>query len=125
MPPFCPSYWHQAITAKGGIYALNQVLSAGALLSLLLYRQGSQGRFLYLFSLLAGLAMAHHYMSFLTLVPAFILLLWPAGPEETKFQAKKAALASFMFLCGFAVYPCYLLIRSGFDPPMNWGNPST
>lgn len=106
-----PIWWHNALEAKGGIYQLNNLLSV-ALLALL----GAPGplgrRRLAGFWLLLGLALAHHYMSQLPLLPAYAWLLLP--------QRRRAWADAWLLIPGLALY-LYLPLRSACGPDLNWG----
>jgi tetratricopeptide (TPR) repeat protein len=105
---FClgPAYWHNAGVAKGSVYMLNNILSLGIFLTLLAKPGPARAR---LFFLLLGLALAHHYMSQLVLLPCYVLLLGPRAWRRAPWM-----------LPGLSLY-AYLFIRSAQHPALNWG----
>ncbi len=108
-----PVFWHNALTAKGGIYQLNNLLSLG-LLGLLAPPGPAGPRRLRLFWLLLGLALAHHYMSQLPLLPAYAVLLADRARPGRRWRD------AWMLLPGLALY-LYLPLRSALQPRLNWG----
>jgi tetratricopeptide (TPR) repeat protein len=107
-----PVWWHNALGAKGGIYHLNNLLSVG-LLSLLASPGPLGDRRVRGFWLLLGLALAHHYMSQLPLLPAYAWLLWQ-GRRQSPWSG------AWLLLPGLALY-LYLPLRSACGPDLNWG----
>jgi tetratricopeptide (TPR) repeat protein len=107
-----PIYWHNAVEAKGSIYQLNNLLSVLLLGLACAVSAGAERSRLRLFWLIFGLALAHHYMSQLPLLPAYAWLLWPRRREALK--------AAWLALPGVALY-LYLPLRSAQNPGLNWG----
>ena len=107
-----PIWWQNALGAKGGIYQLNNLLSV-ALLTVLAAPGEPGRRRLGLFWCLLGLALAHHYMSQLPLLPAYAWLLWPLRQRRPWAQA-------WLVVPGLALY-LYLPLRSACGPDLNWG----
>jgi tetratricopeptide (TPR) repeat protein len=107
-----PIWWFNALGAKGGIYHLNNLLSV-CLLGLLSAPGGLGRRRLGLFWMTLGLALAHHYMSQLPLLPAYAWLLWPLRGQRPWSRA-------WLLLPGLALY-LYLPLRSACGPDLNWG----
>jgi tetratricopeptide (TPR) repeat protein len=110
-----PVQWHNALGAKGSIYQLNNLLSLG-LLALLAAPDTPRLRWLRLFWLGLGLAMAHHYMSQLPLLPAYAWLLWRRGPG-----LRAALRPAWLLLPGLALY-AYLPLRWRLQPELAWGS---
>ena len=109
-----PVYWHNALGAKGSIYQLNNLLSVG-LLALLAWPGPLSPRRLEAFWLGLGLALAHHYMSQLPLLPAYAWLAYRAeGKLGPKFKR------AWLLLPGLLLY-LYIPLRSGQQPGLNWG----
>ena len=70
---FSWTFWGQALTAKGGAYTLNAVVLAGILLLLV---SGTKGKpRAGSVAMLAGLGLAHHWMSFLAAAPG-LAVMW-------------------------------------------------
>ncbi len=102
-----PVFWHNAGTAKGSVYMLNNVLSLACL-----WAAGSQRqRF---FWVLLGLGLANHYMSQLVLLPCYLLLMREAG-------WRKAWGGAWLALPGISLY-LYLPLRAAQDPAINWSH---
>ncbi len=110
-----PVYWHNALGAKGSIYQLNNLLSL-LLLALLLVPGPLDRRRAGLFWLLFGLALAHHYMSQLPLLPAYAWLFWRAGAE-----GRRALRWAWLALPGVLLY-AYLPLRWRLQPGLAWGS---
>lgn len=146
---FSFQHWFQSGGAKGGIYALNTLLTLGMLY--LLFQMREQGWFLkslFLMSFVYGLGLANHWPHQIALVPAYLWLFWDgckkkrATVEEaglrnfsqsfdlaTQCQALFRAIgfsnlfraATFGFL-SLSIY-LYLPLRAHLNPVENWGNP--
>jgi tetratricopeptide (TPR) repeat protein len=108
-----PVYWHNALGAKGSIYQLNNVFSV-LLLGLLAWEPSSARR-LRAFTLLLGLALAHHYMSQLPLLPAYAWLLW--RQRHLRLVLREA----WLLLPGILLYG-YLPLRWQQHPDLAWGS---
>jgi tetratricopeptide (TPR) repeat protein len=104
-----PVFWHNALGAKGSIYQLNNLISAG-LLALLAWDDTISLRRLRAFWLLLGLGLAHHYMSQLPLLPVYAWLLWKQKPWR----------GAWLLLLGPTLY-AYIFLRSAQQPGLNWG----
>ncbi len=117
-----------ALSAKGGIYQLTTLFLLGILWALFEER-------LELAAFLLGLSFAHHWMTMLTFLPGFALLLygqWKGRGWERRLVLRCLALG----LLGLSAY-LFLPIRAqlmwqNFSRPdttsyflLNWGNPST
>jgi hypothetical protein len=108
-----PVYWHNALGAKGSIYQLNNLFSL-LLLGLLLWGPPTLRR-LRAFALLLGLALAHHYMSQLPLLPAYAWLLW-------RQQRLGVALRQAPWCLPGVLLYAYLPLRWQQQPDLAWGS---
>ena len=109
-------YWHNALSAKGSIYHLNNFFTI-TLIGIPLWLNGRrQSR---LFGLFFGLALGHHYMSQLVVLPAYALLLWLINTPANRLQQLKQII--LWTLPGLSVYS-FLFLRADLNPPINWGN---
>lgn len=108
-----PVFWHNALVAKGSVYHLNNLLSV-LLLGLLAAPQSLSPLRQRAFWLILGLALSHHYMSQLPLLPAYAWLLWRAEGAQS---LRKAWLA----LPGLCLY-LYIPLRAAQHPDLNWGD---
>lgn len=112
--------WSQAVIAE--VYTMNALLISLTLVSLLLWRDRGQDRFLLLAAFLCGLCLTHHLTSGL-LLPASLLFVGLVDRRrllEWRLMLKGAGL----FLLGLLPY-LYLPIRSWMDTPMDPNNPDT
>lgn len=118
------SAWSQAVSAKGGIYALNVAFML--LITLCLERASAEStprpeRFVMLAALLYGLSITNHLLMQLLLAPAYIIYFIASGlPKKTTLRG--AAAAFLFFLLGAFVY-YYLPSRA--TSFLNWGEPNT
>ena len=132
-----PQLWYQSLSAKGGLYTLNLLLTLLAWYCLwkaarsLAPARGTAPdragfsaarRLLWAGSLAFGLGFAGHYMSIVLFLPTFGLLALP----WLKDRARRRALAFTppLFLAGASIY-LYLPLRSRLHPAMDWGHPDT
>lgn len=114
-----PQLWFQGLSAKGGIYGLNLLLTLACCGLFWRARSGERPRDLRLGALLAGLGLANHYMSFVLFAPALLYWSWRARPSWSA-QAKLA----LWLLPGLSLY-LYLPLRASHEPFLNWGDPQT
>jgi hypothetical protein len=114
-----PQLWFQGLSAKGGIYGLNLLLTLACLGLFWAAREGTSDRLLRWAALLAGLGLADHYMSFILFLPALLAWSWQARPS-LKGQARLALWT----LPGLSLY-LYLPLRALHQPFLNWGDPET
>jgi tetratricopeptide (TPR) repeat protein len=108
-----PVYWHNALVAKGSVYHLNNLLSL-ALLGLLASPKAWTPARQRAFWLLLGLALSHHYMSQLPLLPAYAWLLW----TRARFRTLRGAWLALPGLCLYL----YIPLRAACHPDLNWGD---
>lgn len=113
-----PQLWFQGLSAKGGIYGLNLSLTLATLGLFWANRDGKSPTLACLGTLLAGLGLADHYMSFVLFGPALLWWSWRSRPN-LKYHAKLA----LWLLPGMSLY-LYLPLRSLHQPFLNWGDPS-
>ena len=111
--------WSQAVIAE--VYTLNALLVSVTIVTLLLWREYRQDRYLLLSALLVGLCLTNHLTSGL-LLPAsllFVALVDWRRLLDVRLVLKGAGL----FLLGLTPY-LYLPIRAAMDPPMDANNPT-
>jgi len=111
--------WSQAVIAE--VYTLNALLVSFTIVTLLLWREYRQDRYLLLSALLVGLCLTNHLTSGL-LLPAsllFVALVDWRRLLDVRLVLKGAGL----FLLGLTPY-LYLPIRAAMDPPMDANNPA-
>lgn len=105
-----------ALSAKAGIYQLTTLFLLAILWSLFEKR-------LELAAFLLGLSLANHWMTMLTFLPGFGILVYYQGREEP-IERRSIYQALCCFLLGLSVY-LFLPLRAIQNPWLNWGNPST
>jgi hypothetical protein len=114
--------WEQALSFKGGVYALNTIITLGILgLSTgLLASKLTAFRLMASLALLTGLGLAHHWMTILVNLPlAVIPFLW--WRRDAFSGLKKPAYLAVLLLLGVSTY-LFLPIRSS-QAFVNWGAP--
>jgi hypothetical protein len=109
--------WAQSVMAE--VYTLHAALLIGVLVAFERYEARGDRRSLLLGSYLLGLGLAHHLTIVYAGAAAIVLVLprWKAGWRALPAAAAVAGL-------GLTLY-AVLLVRSRFDPPLDWGNPET
>lgn len=113
------SFWSQATVAKGGIYMLNVLATAGILACFFVRGEGTR---VPLFgALVFGLALAHHWMSVVGLLPGVV---WLAARGKPEGRMKRLALAGGMAVMGASLY-LYMPLRAAAGPFLNWGDPDS
>lgn len=112
--------WSHAVIAE--VYTLNSVLMVGCILSLVLWAERKEWRYLNLFALCFGLGLSNHHL-LAGLAPVFLLFLFALGWRLLKHWRRLLVATGFLVL-GLLPY-AYLPIAASFDPPVNWGNPQT
>ena len=111
--------WSSAVRAE--VYALQALLSAGALYALLRYESERRPRYLLLASFLLALGLAnHHFMTLLILAPASVFVL----AHKSRPSLPLSAWTLGMGLLGLMAL-AYLPIRSLAHPEVNFGAPHT
>ena len=114
-----PIWWSQATIIE--VYPLHMAFIAG--LFFLAMAPGGWPRRLLLLAWVGGLALVHHRMAVLA-APSLALLagvaLWRTRPVPWRYVAMAVPLA----LAPLSLY-VVLMIRSQFDPALDWGNPET
>lgn len=129
---FSETYWSQALAVE--VYSLHAVF-----LSLLLYffahaialdmegerrppQEGLKRFYWYGFAYILGLSFTNH-MTTILLAPACLYMYFAVNGFSAAAW-KRIARLTLPFLLGFSIY-CYLPVRAGSGPLMNWGNPVT
>ncbi len=115
---FSGPFWFHSLVAE--VYTLHSFFLCLILLLLLLWREKSDVRYLYVAALAYGLSAGNH-ATVAFILPAILVLYfcW-----NTRNIAGNLLTATLFFLIGFSVY-AYLPIRSLAEPAMDWGNPET
>jgi 4-amino-4-deoxy-L-arabinose transferase-like glycosyltransferase len=114
------SFWSQAVIAE--IYTLNALLILLPIITLLVWREHRQDRYLLLASFLMGFAMTNHMTSGLV-IPASFLFVFLV--DRRKLLDLGLALKGVgLFLLGLTPY-LYLPIRASMDPPINEADPTS
>src|SRR5918997_308349 len=114
------AFWSQAVIAE--VYTLEALLVALVILSLFLWRDRREGRYLLLSGFLVGLSLTHHLTSVL-LVPATLAFVF--FTDRRVFSRKGLILKSVgLFLLGLLPL-LYLPIRALMHAPLNEADPST
>lgn len=113
-------FWSQAVIAE--VYTLNALLIMLPIVTLLLWRNRRQDRYLLLSAFLTGLALTNHLTSGLV-IPIGVLFV--AMVDRWKLLEAGLVLKGVgLFQLGLTPY-LYLPIRASMDPPMNEADPST
>jgi hypothetical protein len=111
--------WSNAVRAE--VYALQALLSAGALVALVRYAEQPRARDLLLASFLLALGLAnHHLMALFILLPAALFVLLQKTRPGLRASLWTAAIG-LLGLCALA----YIPIRSMTHPEVNFGAPHT
>jgi hypothetical protein len=117
---FAGAFWSQAVIAE--VYTLEALLVALVILSLFLWRDRREGRYVLLSAFLVGLSLTHHLTSVL-LVPATLAFVF--FTDRRVFSRKGLILKGVgLFLLGLLPL-LYLPIRALMHAPLNEADPST
>jgi hypothetical protein len=121
-----PTVWSMSLVARS--YALNALLVACVIFSLITWRQSGQARWFYASCLLIGLSMVHHGTTYL-LLPAYGLYLLLVEIERHRAEADRRpmarrALGVLSLLAGLSPM-LFLVYRFVFGSPYYWGNPTS
>ena len=115
--------WEQSIIAKGGIYIFNLFFTL--LLTHIIYsiylNPAGKTKYIYMFSLVYALSLAHHHMSQEILLPLYAFFLFKAGAFKN-LTPKNIMFSAVFFFCGIFAY-FYLPARAD-TAYLNWGQPS-
>ncbi len=111
--------WSNAVRAE--VYALQSLLSVGALYALIRFEEVEESRWILLAAFFLALGLANHHLSALTiLVPAAaVVLVRPSRPSLV--TSARAAGIGLLGLCALL----YLPVRSLAHPMVNFGAPHT
>ncbi|MCP4445384.1 MAG: DUF2723 domain-containing protein [Myxococcales bacterium] len=111
--------WSNAVRAE--VYALQCLLSVGAIYALLRFESSSHSRWILAASFLLALGLANHHLLALTiLLPAIlVILIRPSRPAPITYA--RAAGIGMLGLCALL----YLPVRSLAHPLVNFGAPHT
>lgn len=123
---FTFTFWSEALSAKGGIYAMNAFFLILAVFIAFEFERTKQEKYLYLFSLVIGLSFSNHWKSMAVTLPAFLIyfvMIFRKHGLMKMITPGRFFFALFFALAGIFVY-AYLPIRSH-TAYLNWGNPST
>jgi len=120
-------FWTYSLVVEA--FALNDLFAAFLILVALYFYEAVQKRkfksaekLLLLFLFLFSLSFTHH-QTIVLLIPAFLYLFFASDFHKkiTKLLVAKGLVASFFGLLPYL----YLPIAASFNPPINWGNPTT
>lgn len=123
---FSPLVWRYTVVAE--VFTLNNLfvcalLYLGSLFEMALKNdQGKAYRFLLVGSLLSGLSMAHHHISFFVIFPLIVWAFWRG--RSFLFSWEKISGLFLLFLLGLTPY-FYLVWVGEKMPLISWGNTST
>ncbi len=117
VPLLSPAAWSVSIVAE--VYALNLLLTALLLLTLVRWSSTGDGRWVLASGYLWGLALANHPTALLFL--PMMVFVWTLGRHQ---RPRLNHLGEAVFLAGLActLYGA-LPLRSAFNPPLDWGDP--
>jgi len=118
---FSWTIWGQALTAKGGVYTINAVILAGLLLALISRSPGQKGGVGFV-ALMAGLGLAHHWMSLLVVAPGLAVMWWQQEHPSLTDASRKLVIAICISVLGVSTY-LLLPIRASTPLLLNWGRP--
>ncbi len=119
------TFWSQALSAKGGVYALNACL-LGALVWLTLrwlWRESRPARSLVTAGLLLGVGMGHHWMSIASALPGLLAGGLPILKRD-RISWASWGVAGSLTLLGLSLY-LLLPVRASTPLLLNWGRPHT
>ena len=114
---FGGTLWMQSNRAE--VYSLQIFLTELSLLLLLKHEREPDSRFIIASFYIWGLSTANHTASALAVLPVLLLILF-SGRHGRSFPVRKSILVPFGIITALSVY-LYLPIRSGLNPPVNWG----
>lgn len=114
--------WSQSVVAE--VYTLTLFVLAASFLTLLLWSDRGEGRYLFFFAALCGTGITVHNTMLLILPPAVLFFL------HSEYKAKERTSPALLFYaCCCAALPfllyLYLPLRSRANPLLDWGNPET
>jgi hypothetical protein len=120
---FSPTYWQNALSAKGGIYLLSICLQLIILCCLVCAAQKEKSdtvKILGLSLFLTGLGLANHWETMVIFIPGLLLsFIWPG-----KMGTAKWIWASCLLIVGVSPL-LYLPLRGHLGPALNLGAPGT
>jgi len=120
---FAPTYWQNALSAKGGIYLLSvclQLLIMGCVVRSVRAKKGNPTRSLELSFFLIGLGLASHWETLAIFIPALLLFfIW--NREITMTPWVRAVFFLFLGLSPLL----YLPLRAHLNPVLDLGAPDT
>jgi len=117
---FINVFWSQATVAR--VYTLNSFLMISALYFLIRYNSSQKIKDLMLYFFFAGLGLANHLVSVITIPAAIFIVFSRKNPELLKPPVVLKCLSCLV--PGLIMYT-YLPLRSKFNPVINWGNPGS
>jgi len=122
---FAPTYWINALTAKGTIYSLQMLFTLGTLRAFGSNLSGGhdRSRGTYALSFYAGLGLAHHWPTQAVLLLA-LALTWIASQfTRMRFSASPATLlrAASFGLAAWSPLLLYSPLRERFQPALDFG----
>jgi hypothetical protein len=120
---FAPTYWQNALSAKGGVYLLSvclQLLIIDCVVNSARAKRGGSSRNLHFSFFLTGLGLASHWETLAIFIPA--LLLFFVRTHEIK--ATQWIRAFFFLVLGLSPL-LYLPLRAHLNPVLDLGAPDT
>lgn len=119
---FSHTFWRQVTVTE--VYALATIFHLVLLYLLINWYEAEsvqEHNIFLLFSLLLGLALGHHYLTTILIIPT-IYLVWKKQKKRKYFNFIRLFSAFVMFILGLSIY-LYLPIRAAQYPFINWVNP--
>jgi tetratricopeptide (TPR) repeat protein len=116
---FSSAFWLQTIRAE--VYSLNIFLSLLLIYLFILWQKNFRFEYLALATFIFGLSLTNHSLLIFGMLPTFLFFL--IFHFKKWFNPQKLSLLLFLFSCGISLY-LYLLIRSQWEPAINWGRPN-
>jgi hypothetical protein len=120
---FAPTYWQNALSAKGGVYLLSiclQLLIVRCLVYSVRWKNGKQFKILDVAFFFTGLGLAGHWETIVIFIPALILFfIW-----THKINMKGWIVAVSVLMLGASPL-LYLPLRAHLNPVLNLGAPDT
>jgi hypothetical protein len=116
-------FWEQALSAKGGVYTLNTCILAALITIVLEWHWGERkpASVMITTGFLAGIGLAHHWMTLVAVSPALAAGGWPAFKRDGVPRSAVFKAAVFALL-GASLY-LFLPIRASTPVLLNWGRP--
>ncbi|MCS6859507.1 MAG: DUF2723 domain-containing protein [Abditibacteriales bacterium] len=115
-------FWTQAIIAE--VYALSALLIALLILTVIIFIQTEDSRWLGAAAFTFGLGLTNHLPILFVGAPLGAYCVWTYARRGNIRRTRAYAQTLLLFLLPLTLY-LYLPLRAQANPPMNWGNPAT